>query len=177
MSSLREIEARIALLEQQLSLGSEDDAAALKDKDDDASKRESPPLLPIPPLPPSLLPGSSSSLSGATATEWCRTCKEPVPVAAMKAHKRSVAHQQAAALRAGETYAAVHHANYCRYCEARFADVAALMEHRKTPEHNKRRKRHDRASHCAQCNAQFTSPLQLREHLRGKAHKSRAPPQ
>jgi len=170
-TTLSEIEARIALLEQQLSQASEDDAAAAKDGND----RESPPLLPIPPLPPALLPSSTSlSSSDAAATQWCRTCEEAIPVADVKAHRRSVAHQQAAALRAGKTYAAVHHANYCRYCEAHFADVAALMEHRKTPEHNKQRKRQDRASFCAQCSKQFTSPLQLREHLRGKAHKARA---
>ena len=64
--------------------------------------------------------------------------------------------------------------NFCRECQMQLVDVAALQAHRLTQAHQGAVKREQALSYCRVCGKQFTSIVQYNEHCKGRAHLEKA---
>ena len=64
--------------------------------------------------------------------------------------------------------------NFCRECQMQLEDVAALQAHRLTQAHQGAVKREQALSYCKVCGKQFTSIVQYNEHCKGRAHLEKA---
>ena len=160
---IRTLQRQLAAAESEPSTSSSSSSSATTSSAEEA-EAEAEALESIPPLPEYLLP---EFYARAKAPPAKRPRLGGGGAAPGGGGRRADAEAEAEALPEG------HEAPRCKVCNAVFAGVAALLEHRETREHKRREQAERRATYCALCAKQFTSRAQLAEHCEGKWHLMR----